>query len=147
MHDPIDLPMGGVKDLSANAQPPETPRVLTRAEIGKLRRQHITIVKGFVTACEHSYDPNRPPRNNCFWCWQAFFRLSQDLVTLHEELRVPGGVQAVKSKYGEKFVKMFKRFISDELLPDAPVEERKTDGIRQEAERGEEGPSSGGAAS
>ena len=38
---------------------PESPKPLTKADIGKLRRAYITVVHGTVKACGHKFDPKR----------------------------------------------------------------------------------------
>lgn len=108
---------------------------LNRKEIGEYNRRHFTRVLPTVTACDHKFD-GQPPRFNCEYCWEAFFKTAADVSKLHTEL-VEGGIPALKAKYGNKFVKAFSRMLNadaDRLLTE------RADAI-QEQEGGSEGAS------
>jgi hypothetical protein len=146
----FQLPIGKM-DLAATTPVPEQPK-LSRKQIGQMRRRYMTTVHSTVVACEHKFNTNRIPSNNCFWCWQAYFKTSVNLDVLRQILILEGPT-GLNTKYGEKYVKMFKRFMEDELsnrevslVPPAmfggEIENtnsvmKGTDGISEETERGE----------
>lgn len=150
----FQLPTGKM-DLAAGTPVPE-PK-LSRKQIGQMRRRYMTTVHSTVVACEHKFNANRIPSNNCFWCWQAYFKTSVNLEVLRQIL-ILDGPSGLNAKYGEKYVKMFKRFMEDELsnrdvplvragLPPVEIEHtdsvmKGNDGIPEETERGEASQSS-----
>jgi hypothetical protein len=97
---------------------PAVPEVLTRKQIGQLRRMHITVNHGVVKACGHKakFRKDHEPNNNCVHCWAAFFATSVDLDLIHAVLTQKGGKALVAMK-GTKFTKMFHGFLSSQLLP------------------------------
>jgi hypothetical protein len=102
-----------IKDLSAV---PEKPKPLTRAEFGKLRRQHITVVHGTVKACGHLFDPKRTPRmSNCSDCWLAYFYTAVDTAAIHDDL-LKGGKKRLEAVYGRTFTKEFGKFLLSQMI-------------------------------
>ena len=100
------------------APPAPAPEKLTRKQIGQLRRQYVTITHGTVKACEHKarFGKGNDPKNNCIYCWEAYFMTSVDLDFIHAVLTQKGGKALVALK-GTKFVRMFHGFLSSKMLP------------------------------
>lgn len=91
---------------------PERP---SEKQIRAMRRQFITIMHGTVRACGHKIDISKQPKNNCEFCWEAYFKTTDNLlVTLHEFL-VTRGLPALRAQFGDKLVKQFSRFLDREL--------------------------------
>jgi hypothetical protein len=102
-----------VKDLAT--APPPKPEPLTRAELGKLRRAHITQVQGTVRACGHKFDSKRQPRTNCQFCWEAYFFTAVDTAAIHDDFQ-KGGKAQLRKVYGDVFTKAFGLFLQDQLM-------------------------------
>jgi hypothetical protein len=75
-------------------------------------------VHGTVKACEHkaAFSKDHDPKNNCVYCWGAYFATSVDLDFIHTVLTTKG-VKALVAMKGTKFTKMFHGFLSSQLLP------------------------------
>jgi len=109
------------QELAANglAQPGEVPpptkqqQILSRKQFGEWRRATFTVKKPHVSTCQHSFSMQSPPTNNCMDCWYIYFTKCVDLELLHAQFRVDVG--KTRSLYGDKYVKMFRRFIEIEL--------------------------------
>jgi hypothetical protein len=115
-----------VDSESEPAAPATPPEKLTRKQIGQLRRQYVTIVHGTVKACEHkaTFSKDHDPKNNCVYCWAAYFATSVDLDFIHTVLTTKG-VRALVAMKGTKFTKMFHGFLSSQLLPALAAEINK----------------------
>jgi hypothetical protein len=101
-------------DVAANVPAePATPPKPSRREIGRMRRQFFTVVHDTVVACEHKFNPSKPPTLNCEYCWEAYFKTAVDLEELHKALNA--SIQDTIRVRGEKYVKAFRRFIANEL--------------------------------
>jgi hypothetical protein len=121
----VELSKGVIAEAKLNevvapteaAKPVPQPK-LTAKQIGQLRRLHITVVHGTVTACGHKvkFDEVHMPTNNCVDCWTAYFMTNVDLEGIHIVL-TKKGVRALTALKGTKFVKMFHGFLSSKLLP------------------------------
>ena len=98
--------------------PAAPPEKLTRKQIGQLRRQYVTVVHGRVKACDHlaRFSKDHDPKNNCVYCWGAYFMTSVDLDLIHAVLTQKGSKALVAMK-GTKFVRMFHGFLSTKMLP------------------------------
>lgn len=105
----------------------EAPKQISRKELGKLRRIHLTIQHSTVTACGHKFVQTKQPNNNCPDCWSAFFRLVQNVEDLHGIL-AKQGTKGLTTKFGRRFVKQFGKYLQMEL----PTM-KGTDGISEEA--------------
>lgn len=70
-----------------------------------------------VVACGHKLDTRRlPVHANCFNCWEAFFETNaQHLGNVHQTLMTEGSA-GVTRLYGEKFTKMFGKYLRKQLL-------------------------------
>lgn len=113
------------KDL---ATVPEKPKTLTRKEIGKLRRQYITITLGTVKACGHKFDPKNQPKRNCEYCWQAYFYTAVDTAAVHDDLTKGGKRQLIKV-YGEKFSRAFGRFLTAALVQESHGNQKSAESV------------------
>ena len=103
--DPLQLPQPLLSE----------PEKFTERQIRAARRQWVTLRHGMVRACGHKIDLSRQPRNNCEWCWEAWLKTSDGLLVVLHETLVNKGLAALKAQYGNKLVKMFKRFLDKEL--------------------------------
>lgn len=79
--------------------------------MGQIMRAYWTVVHPRVSACWHKYD-NTIPRNNCEYCWFAFFQSHGELTAeLDKAYRTEGKAVIVRTN-GKKFANMFLRFMS-----------------------------------
>jgi len=111
------------------------PRAPNRREIGRMRRQYLTITRATVDACGHKFNHEKQPTDNCPDCWYAYFKTSVNMDELHQQLSIPKfGPLVLTREYGAKFVKMFRRFLTRELaaLHEAPLQEGGPDVIPEE---------------
>jgi len=93
--------------------PTKQQQILSRKQFGEWRRATFTVKKPHVSTCQHSFSMQSPPTNNCMDCWYIYFTKCVDLELLHAQFRVDVG--KTRSLYGDKYVKMFRRFIEIEL--------------------------------
>src|ERR1700687_6276163 len=89
---------------------------ISRLQLGKIRRAHLTITHSRVSACRHKFVSYRAPALNCPDCWYAYFKTSVDLEALHDTLRRLGPEEVIAQK-GVKYLKNSKRFLREELSP------------------------------
>lgn len=92
----------------------EAPKAISRRELGKLRRIHLTVHHSTVTACGHRFNNAKQPNNNCPDCWSAFFKLVANFEDLHGTL-TKEGTKGLTAKFGSKFVKQFGKYLQTEL--------------------------------
>lgn len=93
----------------ANAEAAGTAKKpLTRKEWKNLMRLYFTVRRPVVEGCGHKIEVERPPKNNCEVCWFAWFNNHGEIVqsTLQADKRF------VVQIFGEKFLKMFNRFMA-----------------------------------
>ena len=108
-----DAPDAGGNQATATAPAPRAPN---RMEIGRMRRQYLTITRATVDACGHKFNHEKQPTDNCPDCWYAYFKTSVNMDELHQQLSIPKfGPLVLTREYGAKFVKMFRRFLTREL--------------------------------
>jgi len=89
----------------------------TSKEIGEWRNANFTVKQGTVKACGHKFDPHTFPKQaNCWDCWEATFSSSPEGVASVHQLLLTGGTKAVVAMHGQKFTKMFGRFLRNQLL-------------------------------
>lgn len=111
MHDappaPTDVPVVGETDHPElqNKQP-------TLAEYKRAMNQYFTVRRATVNECGHKYNDMDQPRNNCEFCWFAYLNSHGDLVKLADEVFWKDQGKLLARLKGDKFVKMFKRFMS-----------------------------------
>jgi hypothetical protein len=103
------------ESVTPTPTPEAASKKITEQEMRAMRRQFVTIRLGTVRACGHKIDSSKPPKNNCEWCWEAYFKTNDNmLVTLHEFL-VTRGLPAFRAQFGNKLVKHFARLLDREL--------------------------------
>lgn len=127
-----------IEDLAAESKLPEK-HIPTPQEIGRARRSFFTVQHPEVVACGHRLDQGRPPNTNCDYCWYAYFKTAVDLGKLHDEL-IAIGSHGLRAKYGNKFVKNFKKVLDYELslpTPDQAAVEEGSIGIPEETRSSE----------
>ena len=109
-------------DLAPAPEPPKPP---TRKEWGKIMRLFFTIQRGRAKQCGHrlgvvEYSPdgnhkvriNTEPRDNCEFCWFAFFNENADMVATADRCFSEEGESTLVRIRGKKFTKNFKKFLS-----------------------------------
>lgn len=101
---------------------PPNPEELTEKQKRQLRRLYVTRVNPITKACGHQLHPDKPPTNNCVYCWQAYFHVVANIEELFGALRELG-VKKFTAKYGMKFTKNLRGFVAAELM--AKKEEKK----------------------
>ena len=96
---------------------------LTKRQLGKIRRVHVTINHPRVTGCLHRLDLTKHPRHrNCHNCWWAWFNNNGGTVTTADELWQAGNSKMIEQLNGTKFLKYFIKFM-------ATVAHMKTQGL------------------
>lgn len=119
--------LGEVKDVSFNpSKPTPAPPKFTPKQIGKLRRQFITVTHGTVNACKHKFHPTNEPRTNCDNCWEAYFRVQTGVVKgIQSIVNALGEAELVKAR-GVKYLRRYKEFamkVEEEQRNEAAVRE------------------------
>jgi hypothetical protein len=90
-----------------------TPREpLTRSEYKKMMSQMWTVRRDIVDACGHLFYPEEQPKNNCLFCWYAFFQIHGEVVQTADECFQKEGREMLTRIRGEKFVKNFIKFMA-----------------------------------
>lgn len=92
--------------------PAPAPRELTERERKDLLRRFYTVRHERLTNCGHKFVPTAPPRNNCENCWWTFFQTHPALVETTDKFWQEFGKAALIGMRGEKYVKMFGRFMA-----------------------------------
>jgi hypothetical protein len=92
----------------ANGNPPQ----LTEKLLSKLRGKYFTVKHPRLTDCGHLLDMINQPKNNCQTCWWTWFNSHPQLIEVADQFFRTHGKNAMISMRGEKFVKMFLRFMS-----------------------------------
>lgn len=93
----------------ANAEAAGTgKKELTRKEWKNLLRLYFTVRRPVVEGCGHKIDTERPPKNNCEICWFAWFNSHGEIV----QSTVQADKRFVVQIFGEKFLKMFNKFMA-----------------------------------
>ncbi len=93
--------------------PVEPEKPLSRSQIGKLRKQYVTIQHPRVRACNHSLDMNQQPRHrNCQYCWFAWFNGHGEVVQQLDEMHTSGQDELIIQLQGKKFLHRWRQFMS-----------------------------------
>ena len=87
------------------------PPQMTPELLRKLRGKYFT-VRHIRVACGHKLDQINQPKNNCDECWAAFFGTHPQLVEIAHQMYQTQGRNPIVGLRGEKFVKMFERFMA-----------------------------------
>ena len=92
---------------------PKQPE-LTKDQLGKLRRQHIT--QGpfdTVNACGHQFHATAEPKHaNCPDCWEAFFNVHTGVVAASQSIVTAFGFDQLVKCRGVKFCKYYTIFVN-----------------------------------
>src|SRR5208282_4826812 len=92
-----------------NGNPPE----VTPALLSKLRGKYFTVRHVRLGACGHKLDMvNEPRHRNCENCWWNFFNTHPQLVEVADQFFRTHGKKPMVGMRGEKFVKMFLRYMA-----------------------------------
>ena len=86
---------------------------LSKSQIGKARRQFITVQNPRVMVCKHRLDLKRQPRHrNCESCWWAWFQNNGEMVKTADEAYQSGHPEIIVMLQGQKFYDNFIRFMA-----------------------------------
>lgn len=77
----------------------------------KLRGKYFTVRHIPLEACGHKMDTIHEPRTNCHNCWWQWLNSHPDLVETADQFYRTQGKGAMIAMRGEKFTKMFGRFM------------------------------------
>ena len=101
---------------------------LSPAEYKKMMSVYFTQKRDRVEHCGHKYHSENQPRNNCPYCWFAYFQINGSTTQIAEECYQKEGQDILVRTKGEKFVKNFLRFMSTL----AYMKENKINGFERE---------------
>jgi hypothetical protein len=85
---------------------------LTELQFRQLRRAYFTVRHDTVATCGHKIDRLNEPKNNCEYCWWAFFGSHGELVQTADKAFQEQGQNFLDKMRGQKFRKMFLRYMS-----------------------------------
>jgi hypothetical protein len=86
---------------------------LTKRQLGKIRRVHVTIQHPIAAQCGHRLDLTKQPRNrNCENCWFNWLNHNGAVVQTAEELIAGGNSRMVVQLQGQKFLDNVLKFLS-----------------------------------
>jgi hypothetical protein len=88
------------------------PKTLTRQEYKKAMRTFFTQRHATVTPCGHKFHPTAEPKNNCQYCWIAFFQNQGQITKIADECFRNEGEAVLTKIKGKKFTKNFKKFMA-----------------------------------
>src|SRR5208337_1364501 len=88
------------------------PPVVTERLLRSLRGKYFTVKHVRLGVCGHLLDMLNQPRNNCHECWVAFFSTHPQLVEVAHQFYQTQGRRPMVGMRGEKFVRMFERFMA-----------------------------------
>lgn len=86
---------------------------LSLTDFKKLRRVHFTVRRDTVNYCGHQIDTYAGPKNNCRFCWFAYFNQHAELVKALDEGCAEHGSHIIDATRGTKFRKRFMRFLGE----------------------------------
>lgn len=102
-----------ITEIIESDHPDLQKKELTKKDIGKIRKMYFTVKHSIVEECGHKYNDLQEPRNNCPHCWFAYLNTHGDMVKLADEaFHEQNGPELLAKLKGDKFVKMFVRFMS-----------------------------------
>src|SRR5208337_684524 len=89
------------------------PPVVTERLLRSLRGKYFTVKHVLLTDCGHKLDMvNEPRHRNCENCWWNFFNTHPQLVEVANQFFRTQGKKPMIGMRGERFVKMFLRYMS-----------------------------------
>jgi hypothetical protein len=97
-------------EIAGTLQSP--PKLMTESEFRMMRRMHFTVRHGRVDVCGHRFDSITEPRNNCEYCWWAFFKSHGELVQVTDRAYQEQGSDFVDKLRGVKYRKNFLKFMA-----------------------------------
>jgi hypothetical protein len=111
---PTDI---GVQQISTStetiaSQLQSAPRQVSWAELKQLRGQYFTVRHGRVYPCGHRFDKITEPRTNCEYCWYNWLNSHGELIQSVDRAFQEQGKDFVIKLRGEKFLRMFLRYMS-----------------------------------
>jgi|ERR1017187_4663664 hypothetical protein len=106
---------------------------LTKGQLGKIRRVHVTINHPRVTGCLHRLDLTRHPKHRgCHSCWFAWFQNNGPTVATADELYKAGNKKLIEELNGTIFYKHFLMFMATiEGLKEKDVNLQKQEGAEK----------------
>jgi hypothetical protein len=88
------------------------PPVITERLLRSLRGKYFTVKHVRLGVCGHLLDMINQPKNNCEQCWFQFFNTHPQLVEVADQFFRTHGKKPMVGMRGEKFVKMFLRYMA-----------------------------------
>jgi hypothetical protein len=88
------------------------PPVITERLLRSLRGKYFTVRHVRLGVCGHLLDMINQPRNNCEQCWFQFYNTHPQLVEVADQFFRTHGKKPMIGMRGEKFVKMFLRYMA-----------------------------------
>lgn len=111
---------------AANARvAPPLPEQMTLRQFRALRGKYFTIRHKRMEPCGHRLDQVTEPRNNCEYCWFAFFQTHGELVQTADKAAMEQGIDFLDRMRGVKWRKMFLRFMSTVAMFKKEMEDAK----------------------
>jgi len=109
---------------------PPMPEQMTLRQFKALRAKYFTVRHKRMEPCGHRLDAMNEPRNNCEFCWFAFFQTHGELVQTTDRAYQEQGAEFLDKMRGQKYRKMFLRFMSTMAMFKKEMEDAKgkTDG-------------------
>lgn len=132
----------GSETGAAGPDAPAAPRQISANDIKQIRRAYFTVRHDRVEPCGHRFDRMNEPRTNCHSCWFAWLNSHGTLTQAVEEAFQKQGAHFVIKMRGQKFLKMFLKFMATVAAMQAAAQKE----TEKEAEIGQTG-EMGGAGS
>src|SRR5581483_6148854 len=114
-----EVPNGALTPEQLEQLPPELrpgpngePPQITEKTLRSLRAKYFTVKHPLLADCGHKLDMINQPRNNCENCWFQWFNTHPQLVETADQFFRTHGKGAMVGMRGEKFTKMFLRFMA-----------------------------------
>jgi hypothetical protein len=90
----------------------EPKKPLTKAEYKKMMSVYFTQRRDIVEYCGHTFYQYDQPKNNCPYCWFAFFQVNGEVTKTADEVFIREGRDMLIKIRGVKFTKNFLRFMA-----------------------------------
>ncbi len=104
---------------------PPIPEQMTLRQFKALRAKYFTVKHKRMDPCGHRLDAMNEPRNNCEFCWFAFFQTHGELVQTTDRAYQEQGTEFLDRTRGQKYRKMFLRFMSTIAMFKKEMEDAK----------------------
>ena len=116
---------GNIVEEANPAPEPVIPK-LTKAEIGKIRKQYITVKNPRVIICKHRLNLKSQPRHrNCENCWWAWFQNNGEMVKTADDAYQSGHPEIIVMLQGQKFFEYFVKFMATVARLESQIESQK----------------------